>query len=500
MSLWAYVPMNLLPHLKWLKDNNYSHVYYVDGKPRIFDAKIFGDPRYDAADHPGGWGTVLVAPMRFGGGPMTIDTAGDGLGNPHDADDRTMTSAYAIFDITNPEEPPTLLAEIPVPNESFSEVYPTIITVKDKSNYTAEGKWYMVFGSGPNSLSTAATADTAKLYVLDLDEIDTPGSTVNVTPGCTVGPVAANSSIDIMTCDTGVANMFVGTPVSVDWDQDYKADSLYFGLVGDHNADSGKIYRFPLNEDEDAANWTTPSVLLDAGRPIYAAPTPGVDEWGKHWVFFGSGRLFVRDDELNTELQYLYGVKDPYDPADIAGTNIEVLLADMADVSDVTVYTSGTIANGPAATGTLAALENYIDNTADGWYLQLPLISGTAGIDPATRNLSQSSLLGGVLFSSVYQPSVDACSAEGFSRLYGLFYKTGTAYDGPTVFGTELETQADGSTEEVAMPYIELGRGFATAPSIHSGTGEGSDTVSVFTQALHRHHLPPGGHHGGRYS
>ena len=40
-ELWAYIPYNLLPHLYWLTDPNYGHVYYVDLKPRIFDAKIF---------------------------------------------------------------------------------------------------------------------------------------------------------------------------------------------------------------------------------------------------------------------------------------------------------------------------------------------------------------------------------------------------------------------------------------------------------------------------
>ena len=71
-EIWAYVPMNLLPHLKWLTDPNYTHVYYVDGKPKVFDAKIFTAD----SDHPGGWGTVLVVGMRFGGGAMTVDTAG----------------------------------------------------------------------------------------------------------------------------------------------------------------------------------------------------------------------------------------------------------------------------------------------------------------------------------------------------------------------------------------------------------------------------------------
>ena len=53
-ELWAYAPMNLLPHLKWLRESDYPHVYYMDGEPLVFDANIFADDN----DHPGGWGTV----------------------------------------------------------------------------------------------------------------------------------------------------------------------------------------------------------------------------------------------------------------------------------------------------------------------------------------------------------------------------------------------------------------------------------------------------------
>ena len=40
-ELWAFIPQCLLPHLKWLADKNYSHVNYIDLRPRVFDARIF---------------------------------------------------------------------------------------------------------------------------------------------------------------------------------------------------------------------------------------------------------------------------------------------------------------------------------------------------------------------------------------------------------------------------------------------------------------------------
>ena len=58
-ELWAYIPYNLLPHLYWLTEPTYQHVYYMDLKPRVFDAKVFfqsdGVTPLDAY-HPNGWG------------------------------------------------------------------------------------------------------------------------------------------------------------------------------------------------------------------------------------------------------------------------------------------------------------------------------------------------------------------------------------------------------------------------------------------------------------
>ena len=102
-EIWAYAPMNLLPHLQWLTDPSYPHVYYMDGQPLIFDANIFPDD----ADHPKGWGTVLVMGMGLGGGPIDVSIGGSTV---------TRRSAYVVMDITNPEKPPKVLAEITHPD------------------------------------------------------------------------------------------------------------------------------------------------------------------------------------------------------------------------------------------------------------------------------------------------------------------------------------------------------------------------------------------------
>jgi type IV pilus assembly protein PilY1 len=79
MELWAYVPYNLLPHLRWLMRPDYGeklHVPYMDLEPRVFDVRIFFGPdgmtpQDDA--HPDGWGTILVAGRRLGGALIEPD-------------------------------------------------------------------------------------------------------------------------------------------------------------------------------------------------------------------------------------------------------------------------------------------------------------------------------------------------------------------------------------------------------------------------------------------
>jgi type IV pilus assembly protein PilY1 len=126
-EMWAYVPYNLMPHLKCLTEPGYigdEHKYFVDLRPRIFDVQIFNEEQECTSDsnllykhpdciHPNGWGTILVGGMRFGGSPTTIDYLvdidNDGTGEA--PDNRIFTSAYFILDITNPEMPPVLLGE-----------------------------------------------------------------------------------------------------------------------------------------------------------------------------------------------------------------------------------------------------------------------------------------------------------------------------------------------------------------------------------------------------
>ena len=491
-EIWAYAPLNLLPHLKWLKDTRYSHVYYVDSKPRVFDANIFTPD----ADHPNGWGTVLVVGMGFGGGAMTIDTAADGLGAPNAADDTTMRSAYTILDITNPEKEPTLLAEIQIPDGSFSLVYPTILAFRDINGTT--NKWYLLFGSGPDSLDTAASTSTAKSYIFDFAEIALPGTTIDAPIGCTIES-AGNTAMNVIQCDSGIANTFMGSPVAVDWDLDFYVDTAYFGLVGNNVGQSGAFMRLTLNQNADPdpwgtcandplvcanpSTWLAPDLLAQTNQPVISLPGLSLDELGNRWIFFGTGRYYVMADKTSIATQTLYGIKDDNTEANI-GT-------DLIDATDIEVYTDDlqTITDGPTSSDPAdlgAQIDNFpdlvseIDDYKRGWFLDLPPIVGTVGVAPATRILGQPAIFGGIVFTSAFQPSANPCEGEGYSRLYGLYYKTGTAYPSG-IFGTEA-TNVNGTVMHRALKYVNLGKGMATSPTLHSGSGSGDDSISIFTQ------------------
>lgn len=341
------MPQNLLPHLKWLTSGDYQHVFYVDGKPRVADVKIFPDD----ATHPNGWGTVLVVGMRLGGIPISVDTAADGLaGNDGDgdtSDDRTFSSAYSIFDITNPEDPPVLLAEISLPDNSLTTVYPTFFKEKDIDPASDPNQWFLIFGSGPDNHVSAESSSTAKVYVLNLLELTMPISSIlNATTvkfgdldgvqDCTID---TSTGYTLLACDTGKPNSFMGDPVAVDWQLDYRDDAIYFGTVGDENSTSGTLYRFALDGREDSAHWREPFPLFDAGLPISAGPTVSVDDQGKHWVFFGTGRLWSQGDLAATESQALFGMKDAYDPAETGtyGVGSQLDGLDLYDATNINI-------------------------------------------------------------------------------------------------------------------------------------------------------------------
>ncbi len=462
-ELWAYVPYNALPHLEYLARPSYGatsadHLSFVDLKPRIFDAKIFADD----TDHPGGWGTVLVVGMRLGGGETTVDAD---LGAPLDR--RTLSSSYAIFDITNPDNAPELLLEFTHPDLGFATSIPAPVTVGTDNE--GNGDWYLMIGSGADrdaaGFDTVVSTQNPRLFLLDLKDVAAGNTTVLESNFGTNGVYTLSES-----------NAFVSDLVAVDFGLDnFTTDAVYFGTVsGSASSWGGNLYRVKIqdstNATPDAVNTWSPQVMVSAGSPITAPVSVAKDSSQNRWVYFGTGRYFTGIDNTDSSVHYYYGVKEPRDVDGTFNYNA-VDLTSIADVTDTRVVTgTGVLDPAPSLTppltsgatvGTLERRMRQYSNTSE-------LISGwKKDMLPGERNFGSATLLGGTLTYTTFDPVFDECSIEGDSYLYALNSLTGTAS------AQAILPQADDATHNADQLYI--GGSPATSPSLHGGEGYSTD-------------------------
>ncbi|GAF90123.1 unnamed protein product, partial [marine sediment metagenome] len=146
-ELWAFIPQSLLPHLKWLPSPDYTHVDYVNLKPKLFDAKIDHDNNSLTDDE---WRTILLAGLNMGGKHIWAEgDFDDGTGSPV-PEIRNFYPCYVCMDVTDPRNP-TLLWERSYTDLEMTTSFPAAIKVKDK--------WFVVFGSGPTDYDGTSTKD-----------------------------------------------------------------------------------------------------------------------------------------------------------------------------------------------------------------------------------------------------------------------------------------------------------------------------------------------------
>ncbi|WP_019531161.1 pilus assembly protein [Dasania marina] len=473
-ELWSYIPRSGLPHLRWLKDAGYAHSYYVDGEPKTFDANIFPAD----AVHPYGWGTVLVVGMRLGGGEIAVDSDGDGT------TDTTTYSSYIIMDVTNPEAPPTLIAEVSHSSLGFTTSEVGVVKKRialSGTDYvsTSTNDWHLVFGSGPDTLSDVTSTATAKVFVYDL--------------------ITKAFITDFAPKDLGIAASFVGNVEVANWDGNFIDDTAYFGVIGGTpSAPVGKLMRYQL----DAPSSSAISTLLDTSRATVGQPLPTIDGNGRKWVYFGTGRLFDEGDNLSVPLQRFYGVMEPVDSAG-AETWTEVTLSTVEDVTDIRVFEDGyidkvgggavEIPSGTALT-TFDELKYALPKNKGGWFRDLNPSSGAS--DPSGRNVNYAVKARSIILFVEYTPSGLSCQPEGTSVLYGVDFQTGTATPF-TVFGSNSSTQHN--TANLSELYTVLGQGLAGHLSPTSGDGDGV-RYSDSTGKTGNVGLDLGGSAGGRQS
>ena len=490
-ELWGFIPYQLLPQLLWLTMPNYSHVYYVDLKPKVSDVRIFTPD----TDHPNGWGTILIGGFRLGGScnacvsgtgapPMQV-TADFGSGTQT----RTFYTAYFALDITNPEADPKLLWSFSVSDLGLSSSYPSVVRLNPSASLktdNAQAKWMMVVGSGPTGYDGIST-QISKVFVVDLK----------------VGPVdSATGLAAYVTFATSDANSFMGSVASLDINLDYRTEVVYVGNTINNGSSptwAGKLYRLTTHAgDPVTSTWgvvsgsnRVPTVVLAtfplAGTnkvgPVTVEPTVSLDDSNKVWVYFGTGRFWAVSDKTNADTQYFFGVKDFVMTGGCTESGVSSCeFKNLLNVSNVTVCVvcasgtnqvtgvSGVTTFSGSATTTLQGLVQSMD----GWYTTLP----TSG----ERVVASPTLVGGIVYFSSFIPSSDICSGAGTGNLYGLYYLTGSAYK-DSVVGTST---AGGNTN--VSRSIALGTaGMASQMAVHIGAqGTGANGTTSNTGCVGR--------------
>lgn len=416
-ELWAYVPFNLLPQLKWLTDPEYCHVYYVDLKVKATDARIFDEDQ----EHPKGWGTLLLVGMRFGGTPEYVN--GD-----------TLRSAYVAIDVTDPMDPHPMW-EFTDPDLGYTVAYPTVVKI--------ENSWYAIFSSGPVTLDGLPREyGNGYLFVVDLK----------------TGEKLAEIPIGVEE-ESGVA---LSNPIGVDVDIDYSVDVIYVGTYYEDNGWKGKVYRIQTHENPNPSTWNV-SPLIEAPGPVTAAPTSFMDGWGNLWVTFGTGRYFSESDKWDESAQSFIAVRDPNWNTGCQEINLD----DLLDVTNVHVVSTDT---GVVVTGldNVSTFDELVEEAYNhpGWRVNF-----TGG----ERVLNKALVLGGAVLFPTFMPTQDPCGFGGFSKLYAIFYETGTAFNEP-LLGEEPNGEYKTS--------VDLGEGLPSQPNLFVGKGGEKGFVQVSTGAI----------------
>jgi len=457
-ELWAYIPQSLLPHLKWLASPDYTHVDYVDLKPKLFDAKIDHDNNSSTPDE---WRTILIAGLNMGGKHIWAEGDYDDGAGGTVSETRNFHSSYVCMDVTDPRNP-VLLWDRSYGDLEMTTSFPAAIKVKDK--------WFAVFGSGPTDYDGTSTKK-GHIFVVDLK----------------TGEPYKNETNDWL-FETGEANAFMNAPVSLDKNMDFSCNALYFGESYLSGSWKGKLYKVSIpcigaggdyddsnvnnyvDDPLDASNPWTLSCLFNATKPITAPVALSVDLFDNSWVYVGSGRYISTDDKTSTDQQYLFGIKDPFFNSDHIGdgyyhnytSSLELQISDLFDADPYLIAEGG---DDVYVSGTSIGTFDYLVSLArqeDGWVRSLT----TSG----ERVLVKGSVVGGIVLTPSFIPNDDICSFGGESNLYGFYYETGTAYCWVGFDNGTTTQEISGQQVTTVNDKTTLGEGRASAVGIHVGT------------------------------
>ncbi len=389
----AYIPSSVYQNLSALSTQNLSaapgssvaHNYYVDGSPTVAD--VF---------YTGAWHTMLVGGLAAGGqGVYALDITNPNIFAPGAA---TSIVRWEFTDANDAD---------------LGYVFGQPLLVK-----TNNGRWSVIVANGYNNTQADANASStghAVLFVLDAEtgavtaKIDTNAGTPSNPDG-------------------------LSGPIALDLNGDGTADVVY---AGDLN---GNLWKFDLSST-NAGSWQVAlggaPLFSNAGQPITVRPDVTKFSQGGYLVVFGTGRYIDTGDNLTTDMQTFYGIRDQGYPVSGLTTLVQQSVAGLATGADGNTYRISTHAVGPPTLDTPVNGDNTVAtatyNASDnGWYLNLPTTGERVVTDPAIRS-------GRVVFNTLI-PNTDPCGYGGSGWVMEVDVMTGNRYDSPT-FDTDGNLQ-----------------------------------------------------------
>jgi len=482
---WAYIPSQVLPYLKYITESNYSHLFYVDKTPLIFDASIgttAGCTDYSTCTKSKDtWRTILIGGMGLGGASRTssstcsiiddcVKTPSEGKG----------FSSYFALDVTDPANP-KYLWEFPgntgvAGSTGFATAGPAIVRIakRDTSNipdHTKNGSWFVVFASGPtgpicqiNHVFKGQSDQNLKLFIVDL-----------------------SSGSLIRTIDTGIANAFAGnlTTSVIDTDRAkssdagwYSDDAVYIGYTKkDSTAGTwtkGGVVRLLTRESDvpssaDTTKQWVASRLIDDVGPVTTSIAKLQDRTnGNLWIYFGTGRYYFKsDDPSSSSQQQIFGIKEPcYSTFNRTmqtivpgGTSndIDQSCSDMSSTSITSTCVTGSSSICNQSGNTSTSPELTIPSSMAGWVINLDQLSGTLLSERVITDPVASS--SGAVFFTTFQPNSDDCSFGGNSYIWAAKYDTGGVPPGAAMQGKALLQVSTGAFAEISLATAFSGSG-----------------------------------------
>ena len=420
-EVWAYIPYNAFPYLKYLADPTYCHIYYNDLTVNLLDVSLGGTSNPNATDvrDAGSWKTVVMGGMRFGGACSGgISPTGPPTGTPANVG----FSSFYMLDVTDPENPVPLW-EFTDPDLGYASSYPAVIRTGAAG---VNGRWYVVLGSGskrlPKEGQDIARSTTGYIYILDLKT------------GALVKKIALDH------------NAIVGDILAIDANMDYKSERIYFGTSYLSTTWKGKLVSIAIPDQDLSLTWTPAITYLFSGDHLFtASPDAVLDEYRNVWVYQGSGKYYSDVDETMSEPQIFLGMKHlssttyPLTLTNLTNRTATTTTGIVTGTTQACIYDSEsgfgmkTMVTSVNATSAQAAVP------ANGWYVNL------ATSPTVERVISRPLAIGGLVDFLSYRPNSDPCAAGGDSYLYSLGYTTGVAPDNVAILSPDTTTIIVGS-------------------------------------------------------